>query len=358
VTIFESENVPGGMLSLAIPEYRLPKEILNREISEIQRLGVEIRLNSPIGENGLTLEELKRQGFSAIFLGVGAHKGVTLDIPNENIKGIVHGTSWLKDIKKGKETATGEKVVVIGGGNVAIDSARTALRLGAKDVSIIYRRSSEEMPAIKEEVEAALEEGVKIRYMASPCRIVCEEDECRGVECFETELGQADESGRRRPIQIEDSEFTIDADLVVSAIGEVPALDFLDDEMKGMAGSRGIQVNATTFKTEFEGIFAGGDVVTGPATVVEAIAAGGRAAMAIDRYLKGEPQVQDVPESLTIGIEDIDTSIFKKRERVKMPTLPSGQRIEVFDEVETGFTELDALREADRCLQCGMFPKK
>jgi NADPH-dependent glutamate synthase beta subunit-like oxidoreductase len=317
-------------------------------------LGVEIRLNHPVD----SLEGLQEQGFSAIFVAVGAHKSATFDIPNTTAKGVVHGTPWLRDVNLGKEMVMGEKVAVIGGGNVAIDSARTALRMGAKDVSIVYRRSSEEMPAIKDEVEAALEEGVKIRYMASPCRIVCADDQCCGLECLETELGPVDESGRRKPVHVEGSEFTLDADMVIVAVGEVPDLDFLSGEWQALAGDGGVKTDPLTLETEFEGIFSGGDAVTGPASVIEAVAAGRKAALAIERYLEGMSQVREVAEYRTIPLEDMDTQMLKKRARVKMPVLLPKKRKDGFEEVETGFAEMDALKEADRCLQCGMFPKK
>jgi NADPH-dependent glutamate synthase beta subunit-like oxidoreductase/2,4-dienoyl-CoA reductase-like NADH-dependent reductase (Old Yellow Enzyme family) len=358
VTVFEAESVAGGMLTLGIPEYRLPREILQTEIADIQRLGVEIRLNSPVRKNGLTLDALREKGYKALFIAVGAQKGVSLDIPNMNIEGVVHGVSWLRDIHLGKEVRLGERVVAIGGGNVAIDSARMALRLGAREVSIAYRRSRDEMPAIVDEVAEAEKEGVRIRYMSSPCRIVCEGDECVGLECLETKLGEPDESGRRRPIQVQGSEFVMDADVVISAIGEIPDLSFMDREPFSLGDNNTLEVNPYTMATNVEGVFAGGDVVTGPASVVQAIAAGRRAARAIDRYLRGEGLDYEVAVPDTIHIEDLDTSLFKRRKRQNMPSLSPKKRIKGFREVELGFGELATLREADRCLQCGMFPKK
>ncbi len=354
VTVFEKEKIAGGMLALGIPEYRLPRDILRMEIDGIRELGVEIRLNSPVDNP----EELQEQGFSAIFIAVGAHKNATFDIPNAAAQGVIHGTSWLRAFNMGEKVAAGEKVAVIGGGNVAIDSARMALRLGAKSVSIVYRRSSEEMPALRDEIEAAREEGVKIRYMSSPHQIVCVDDKCCGLECMETELGPVDETGRRRPFVIEDSQFTLDADMVIVAIGEVPDLDFLHGSWQALAGDGRIKADNWTLKTDVEGVFAGGDAVTGPATAIEAVAAGRRAALAIDGYLKGKSQVPDTPEVSIIRMKDMDTEIFRKRERVRMPVLPPRERARSFDEVETGFEEMGALKEADRCLQCGMFPKK
>ena len=358
VTIFEAQSVPGGMMAMGIPQYRLPREILQAEIQAIQRRGVEIELNSRVGKNGLRIESLRAQGFKAIFIAVGAHKAVKLAIPNEEVEGVVNGVSWLKEINLGKKVKPGEKVVVVGGGNVAIDSARTALRLGAKEVSIAYRRSSEEMTAIMDEVKAAEKEGIKIRYLSSPCRVVCEGDECRGLECFKTELGEVDESGRRRPIRIEGSEFVIDADMVISAIGEVPDLSFLDTQKFEVTRNNTIKVNPHTMATNVDGVFAGGDVVSGPATVIEAIAAGRKAAIAIDRYLRGENLDYELPIPDTLRMDDVDTTMFKKRKRQRMSELPPKKRVKGFGEVEKGFTELKALAEADRCFQCGMFPDK
>jgi NADPH-dependent glutamate synthase beta subunit-like oxidoreductase/2,4-dienoyl-CoA reductase-like NADH-dependent reductase (Old Yellow Enzyme family) len=358
VTVFEEQPVSGGMMAMGIPEYRLPRELLQAEIKDIQRRGIEIRLNSRIGKNGLSIGSFRGQGFKAIFVAVGAHKPVRLAIPNEEVAGVVHGVSWLKDINLGKKAGLGEKVVVVGGGNVAIDSARTALRLGAKEVSIAYRRSSEEMTAVLEEVKAAEKEGVKIQYLSSPCRVVCEGDVCRGLECFKTELGEFDESGRRKPIRIEGSEFVIDADMVISAIGEVPDLSFLDSWKFEVTRNNTLKVNPHTMATNVHGVFAGGDVVSGPATVIEAIAAGRKAAAAIDRYLRGENLDYELPLPDTIRMDDVDTAMFKKRKRQRMSELPPKRRVKGFGEVEQGFTELEALAEADRCFQCGMFPDK
>jgi NADPH-dependent glutamate synthase beta subunit-like oxidoreductase/2,4-dienoyl-CoA reductase-like NADH-dependent reductase (Old Yellow Enzyme family) len=237
VTVFEAESVAGGMLALGIPEYRLPRKVLQSEITDLQRSGVEIRLNSPVRNDGLSINDLRAQGYGALFIAVGAHKGVLLDIPSMDVEGVVHGVSWLRDIHLGKGFRVGERVVVIGGGNVAIDSARMALRLGSREVSVAYRRSRDEMPAIMDDVAEAEREGVTIRYMSSPCQIVCEGDECVGLECLETELGKPDESGRRRPIQVQGSEFVLDADMVISAIGETPDLSFLDRETFSVRGN-------------------------------------------------------------------------------------------------------------------------
>lgn len=356
-TVFEALPIPGGMLTVGIPEYRLPKQLVQTEIEDIQKFGVEIRLNRPIGKDGLTIDSLWQQGYGTIFIATGAHKSLKLDIPGEDMEGVYHGTALLKDINLGERVTLGEKVAIIGGGNVAIDSARTALRLGSREVLIVYRRSREEMPARSEEVAAAEAEGAKIHHLAAPVRIIGTDGKVTGVECIRTELGEPDESGRRRPVPVKGSEFVIDADTVISAIGEVPDLSFLADKLD-VKSNKTIKVNPDSLATGTKGIFAQGDVVSGPATVIEAIAAGRKAAVSIDKYLRGQSLEYEELVANTIGIENIDTANVKRRKRQKMPTLPPKKRIQGFKEAELGFTELAALREADRCLQCGMFPKK
>jgi len=358
VTIFEALSVPGGMLTVGIPAYRLPKYVVENEIEDIQRFGVEIRLDSPIGKDGLTIDSLWQQAYKAIFIATGAHKSLRLCIPGEEMEEVYPGTALLRDVNLGKSVKLGERVSIIGGGNVAIDSARTARRLGSKEASIIYRRSREEMPAYREEIEAAEAEGISINYQSVPVRIVGKDGKVEGVECVRTELGASDASGRRRPIPIKDSEFMVDADMVIPAIGEVPDLSFLDIEKFEKTSSQTIKVKPHTLATNIEGIFAGGDVVSGPATVIEAIAAGSKAALAIDRYLGGRGMEHGEAGPLTIGIENLDVSGIKKRKRQKTSLLPLKRRIRCFQEIEKGFTGLKALCEAERCLQCGMFPKK
>jgi NADPH-dependent glutamate synthase beta subunit-like oxidoreductase/2,4-dienoyl-CoA reductase-like NADH-dependent reductase (Old Yellow Enzyme family) len=358
ITIFEALSVPGGMLAVGIPAYRLPKNVLETEIEDIQKCGVEIKLNSPIGKDGLTLDKLWQRGYRAIFVATGAHKCLRLGITGEEMEGVYPGTTLLKEINLGRSVKIGQKIAVIGGGNVAIDTGRTALRCGSKEVFIVYRRSKEQMPAYREEVEAAEEEGIKIYYLTTPSRIIGRNGKVVGVECIRTELGDQDESGRRRPIPVKGSEFVLDADMVVPAIGEIPDLSFLDSYKLEVTDKGTMKVDTHTLYTGTDGVFAGGDVVSGPATVIEAIAAGRKAAISIDKYLRRDNLdfKELVPQ--TIGIEDVDIERFNKRERQKMATLPQKERIQCFKEVELGLTELEALSEADRCFLCGMFPKK
>jgi NADPH-dependent glutamate synthase beta subunit-like oxidoreductase/2,4-dienoyl-CoA reductase-like NADH-dependent reductase (Old Yellow Enzyme family) len=357
-TIFEALPIPGGMLTVGIPEYRLPKNLVQMEIENIRKCGVEIRLNSRVGKDGLAIDSLWQQGYKAILIAMGAHKSIKLGIPGEEMEGVYHGVALLRDVNLGKKILLGEKVVIVGGGNVAIDAARVAQRCGAKEVSILYRRLEEDMPAYREEVEAAKAEGIEIHALTSPVRIVGKDGKVAKVECVRTELGETDESGRRRPVVVKGSEFMIDADTVVSAIGEIPDLSFLDTEKFDTTQKKTIAIDPHTMMTNIEGIFAGGDVVSGPATVIEAIAAGRKAAFSIDRYLRGERLKYEEPVPSTIGIEDVDIDRFNKRERQRMSTLPREERIKGFKEIELGFTEMEALCEADRCFQCGLFPKK
>jgi len=356
VTIYEALSVAGGMMAVGIPEYRLPKDLLRDEIADIQNLGVEILLNTPVGKNGLSLEDLNNK-YQAVFIAAGAHKSAKIGISNEDAKGVISGYYMLRDMNLDKEVKVGNKVVVIGGGNVAIDSARAALRLGAKEVSVVYRRSADEMPAIKDEIEAAEKEGVKFNYLSSPCKVVCEDDVCVGMECLQTELGEPDESGRRRPITVDGSEFVVDADTVISAIGEVPDLSFLKKDKFNVESDDRLIVNGNTMATNVDGIFAGGDVVSGPATVIEAIAAGHKAAYAINKYLRGESLDFKVDTPKLVNIEDVKIDDVRKQDRESMPCLSIDERSSNFKEVELGFDEDQAITEAGRCLDCRLRPK-
>ena len=285
VTVFESLPQPGGMLRKCIPDYRLPRKILDEEISFLREMGVEFRTGLTVGKD-IGFEDLQREGYKAFFVGVGAHKPRGIKLEGEEIEGVMHALDFLWKVNVGEKIDLGEKVAVIGGGNVAVDSARTALRLGAKEAVILYRRSRDEMPANPWEVKEAEEEGVKIEFLVAPRKILGESGKVKAIECVRMELGEIDETGRRRPQPIEGSEFTADFDSVILAVGEEPDLSFLPSEIE--ISERKIMVNPFTMATTMPGVFAGGDAVTGPATVIEAIVAGVRAANSIDRYLRGE----------------------------------------------------------------------
>jgi len=270
------------MLSVGIPAYRLPRDILNMEIEGIRKLGVEMKTNHffSLGGNGTSFRKL---GFHAVFLSTGAHRSIKLRIPGESFRGVFPGVEFLRDINLGKKIEMGKKVAVIGGGNVAVDVARSALRLGAKKVEIYYRRSRNEMPAIPEEVEGAIQEGVKIHFLASPLKIVGKGGKVAEMECVRMKLGEPDRSGRRKPIPMEGSNFKIQADTIIAAIGQRvdrKALRGLDTNQDGT-----VRINPGTGETSLKGVFAGGDLVRGPGWAIDAIADGKKGAESIHRYL-------------------------------------------------------------------------
>ncbi len=277
VVVYESFKVAGGMLAVGIPEYRLPKAIVKKEVDFIESLGVEVMTNTKV----TSLEELDHD---AVFIGVGAHVPIRLDIEGLELSGVEYGISFLEAANLGMKSKVGGKVAVIGGGNVAVDAARTALRLGAEEVTVIYRRSSREMSAYEEEVEAAEQEGVRMRYLTAPVRLLGENGRVKAIECVRMRLEEQDASGRCRPSPIKGSEFTIDVDTVIPAISQMPDLSWLPRGTE-ISEKKTLAADPKTGSTKEIGIFAGGDCVTGPATVVDAIAAGKRAASAIHEYL-------------------------------------------------------------------------
>ena len=282
VTIFESLSVLGGMLSVGIPAFRLPRDILQMEIDGIKQLGIEMRTRHPFRFEGNS-KTYRKLGFHAAFLSIGAHRSLKLNVPGEALQNVLPGVEFLRDINLGKKIEMGKKVAVIGGGNVAVDVARSALRLGTRRVEIYYRRSRNEMPAIPEEVDEAIREGVKIHILASPVKIIGKGGREVGMECVRMRLGEPDGTGRRRPIPMEGSNFEVHADTIISAIGQKvdrKAIRELDTNRDGT-----IRVDQKTGETSMEGVFAGGDVVTGPGWAIDAIAAGKKGAESIHRYL-------------------------------------------------------------------------
>ncbi len=359
VTVFEKLPVAGGMMAVGIPKYRLPRTILEREIDFVRGLGVEIKTGVDVDRD--TFEKL-RKTYDAVFISVGAHVSVKLRIPGEDLGGVIPGIDFLRGINLGNEVKIGKKVVVVGGGNVAIDAARSALRLGS-EVFIVYRRSKAEMPASKEELEAQEEEGIKTIFLANPTRIMGS-NRVEGIECVRMELGPPDESGRRRPVPIEGSEFVTDVDTVIPAIGQASDLKFL--EGSGVDTPKGRWIGTLKDgRTTVDGIFAGGDAVTGAATVIEAIAAGKRAALSINEYLSGEKRADFKVESEIDFLEEYEAQEKRNlsrnyfalkdiecQERVKMPKRLVEERIRNFSEEELGYDEAMAVEEANRCLSC------
>lgn len=284
VTVFESMPEAGGMLRRCIPDYRLSKQVLKKEIQFIRDLGVEIKTGVLIGQD-LIFNNLAREGYKAVFVGVGAHRSQKLKIDGADLKGVVHALDFLWSANSGEKVNVGKNVVVIGGGNVAMDAARTAVKLGANEVTVLYRRSKDEMPAIPYEVEEAEHEDVKIAFLVSPKRIIGEGSKVSSIECVHMQLGEPDETGRKRAAPIEGSEFACNCDMVILAVGEAPDLSFLPKEAE-LNEDGTLSVSPITMETSLQGVFAGGDVATGPATVIEAVRAGKRAAESIETYLK------------------------------------------------------------------------
>ena len=359
VTIFEANPKLGGMLRYGIPEYRLPREILDKEIASITKLCHEVHCEASLGKD-FTIESLKARGYEAVFVGLGAQANQKMRIEGEDSPGVLSGIGFLKDIALGKKVALGDKVVVIGGGNTAVDVARTALRLGVKEVTIAYRRSRDEMPANKEEVEQAEEEGVRIQILTAPVNVsACTGETTGSMECIKMVLGEPDDSGRRRPVPVAGSEFTMKVDTVIAAIGQTLDAAGLDEDGRVEFSKRGyITVNNETMETSVAGVFSGGDCTSGPATVVEALAAGRRAAASIGQYLNGEPITPEaVPYNCAKGeLEDIDLSEYddvKRIPRADMPVLVPEERKKNFDQIELGLTEEMVKQEAERCLACG-----
>jgi len=360
VTIFEALPVIGGMLRVAIPEHRLPKEILDYDLETIKNV-VNIRTNIRFGKD-FSIDDLFKERYRAIFIALGAHKGMKLGIPSENADGILDSIEFLRAVNLGKKVKIGKRVSIIGGGNAAVDAARVANRLPeCEEVTIIYRRTRVEMPAFKEEVDSAIEEGIDIKFLAAPTKVLTKNGKLTAIECIQMELGEIDKSGRRRPIPIRGSEFTIELDTLIPAISEQPDTGFLT-EKDGIKISRWgtIEVEQKTLATSREGVFAGGDVITGPNTVIEAVAAGKLAVESIGKYLRGEnlareykvtrPSVYIEPVELTE--EEIEE--LSEAKRPEMPYLLAEERIKNFREVSLDLTEEMVIKEARRCLRCDL----
>ncbi|MBM3172467.1 MAG: FAD-dependent oxidoreductase [Chloroflexi bacterium] len=360
VTVFEALPVGGGMLSVAIPDFRLPRKVIEQEIEYIARRGVDIRYNTPIGAN-LTVDDLKKDGFAAVFVAAGAQRSQRVGIPGEleDVEGFHYGLRFLRDVKVGKQVRVGKKVAVIGGGNVALDAARTSLRLGADEVSIFYRRSREEMPVTEVEYEEAVTEGIQISFLVSPTRIVNDNWKVTGLQCIRMQLGEMDASGRRRPLPIPGSEFFAEADTVIAAVGQAPDLSFLPpDSALERTRWETLAVDSNTLATNVPGVFAGGDFVTGPGMVIEAIAAGRRGALAIDKYLKADTSRVEMYDMKTEVILEAATKpeeeAWESQKRLEVPRLPTEERKSGFEEIELSFSEEIAVQEAKRCLRCDL----
>ncbi len=353
-TIFESHAVVGGMLATGIPRFRLPREVREREVEAIRAMGVDIKTGVIVGRD-ITLSDLREQGYKAFYLAIGAGLNNKLNIPGEDLEGVVDVISMLFSLNLKVGATVGSNVVAIGGGNSAVDSARAVKRRSKGTVRIFYRRTSEEMTAIKEHVEEAVEEGVLIEYLTAPVEIIGDGTKVTGIRCQRMKLGKVDATGRRQPVPIEGSEFTIDADHVVVAIGQRPSTGLLRLRDIKVNDDATINVDKLTFQTNIPDIFAGGDCVTGPNTVVEAMAAGLRAAESIDRYLSG----RDLRKGRNLERQqqaevDIEKRYISPHKRAEMPILPHAARMGTFEETKIGLPIDAAKAETERCLSCAL----
>ncbi len=359
VTIFEAMPHLGGMIRYGIPEYRLPKKVLDWEIEGILNLGIEARTNARLGED-FDMGSLAFEGYDAVFMGIGAWVDYNLGVDGENLEGCYTGIDFLSRLAEGEKMEVGRKAVVIGGGNSAIDCVRNLIRMGVEDVWIVYRRTRAEMPANEVEIDAAEHEGVKFQFLAAPVRVVANEDgKATHLEYLKMELGEPDASGRRRPVPIEGSEALFETDTVITAIGQRPDVTFKEGakrlEKLELTRWNTIDNDPETLQSSIPYIFTGGDSATGPSLVVEAIGGGRRAARSIHQYLAGE-EVTSTPGSLRK--KHIQESLFEsvdgivKTPRAEMPELSVEERIKSFVEADLVLSEEDAIAESDRCLSC------
>ena len=359
--IFETLPEPGGMAAVGIPDYRLPRSILRRECDFVEKMGCEIRYNTHVGRD-ITLDEIFAQGFKAVFIGSGAHAASSMRCDGEDAgyEGFMNGVDFLREVALGEKPLQGKKIAVIGGGNVAIDCVRTALRLGFTDVNLVYRRTEAEMPADEVEIRDAKEENIRFNFLTQPIKILAENNKVTGLECLRMELGEPDDSGRRRPVSVEGSNFVIEADAVVPAIGQVCDLSYITPEA-GIELTRWktVVVNKGTFQVDNKPVFSGGDCETGPLTLIAALAAGKKAARFMAQYAENGQCKLDNNDLMEGMIEQL--GVFEKNE--KMPVmgalhrahpnmLDPETRVDTFDEVEEGFNPAQAMKEASRCLRC------
>ena len=354
-TVFESHAVIGGMLATGIPRFRLPREVREREVEAIKALGVDIKTGIAVGRD-VTISDLKEREYRAFFLAIGAHENNKLNIPGEDLEGVMDSISLLFTLNLKVGVSVGSNIVVIGGGNSAVDSARTAKRQSKGTVRILYRRTEEEMTAVKEDIEEAIKEGVDIEYLTAPIEILGDGTRVIGIRCQRMALGEKEADGRRRPEPIPGSEFLIDCDHVVAAIGQRPNTSTLHMRGLDIASDDGtIRVDPLTLETNIPGVFGGGDCVTGPNNVVEAMAAGLRAAESIDRYLSGhdlrEGRTMEKPQAVEVDVSEKEISHHR---RALMPAIHYSKRMGTYEETALGLPIDVAEREAGRCLNCAL----
>lgn len=354
VKIFERTTKSGGMLYWGIPDFRLSKDVLESEIEALLGAGIDIEYNRMVGKD-ITLKELQKE-YQAIFIAIGAHRRLKIGIEGEELKGVIHGIDFLKKALVGENVEIGRNVAIVGGGITAIDSARTALRLGAK-VTVLYRRGLEDMVAMPYEVQAAKEEGVEFQFYVAPIRIIGKDGKVSGIECIRMKPGEKDDTGRPMPIPIEGSEFVLAFDTIIPAVSQAPEADVLGENIE-LTDWKTIKVDEKSMLTNIPGVFAGGDAVSGPASAVEAFAAGNKAARCIERYLDGQDPAEEKEEEdkfYHVTLEEIIARMggeIPRKERVARRRLSVEERVRKFAEVELGYTEDTAKEEAARCVHC------
>jgi NADH-quinone oxidoreductase subunit F len=358
VTVYEAEMLPGGMLTCAIPSYRLPREVINKEIEALIDENITLECGKALGRD-FDIDALLEDGFGAVLLAIGAHKSKPLRLENEDVDGVYPSIEFLKSYNLEDQQLAKGQVGVIGGGNSAIDAARMALRLNeVEGVTILYRRTRDEMPAFAEEIEAADQEGIRIETLVTPSRIISDNGRLTGLECVRNELGDADDSGRRRPVPQVGTEHVIDLDTLIVAIGEDSGIDAVTPARTSgleITNWNTVQTNSATMQTSREGVFAAGDVVRGPNTVVEAIADGKRAATIIERFLKKEPLAQPITPALPrVYVEPVQDEEALRAARAETPRAAAEWRRRNFAEVEVTLSQGEAKREALRCLRCDL----
>jgi formate dehydrogenase (NADP+) beta subunit len=359
VEIFEALDEPGGMAAVGIPDYRLPREVLRSEVAIIEHMGAQLHYSQRMGVD-FTLTGLKKSGFAAIFVAIGAQLSSAMRVPGEDQKpqGYLPGVEFLRSVNRHEDIIVGKHAVVVGGGNVAMDCARSALRLGVPQVDLVYRRTRDAMPADKVEVHDAEEEGIRYHFLCNPTRVVVDNGQVVGLECLRMELGEPDASGRRSPVPVPGSEFVLPCDMVIPAIGQRVDTGSLGESGIAVTKRNTLGVDADTLLTDTDGIFAGGDCVSGPATLIEAMAAGFRVSNSIDQYLRNgvvrlteDERMSRIFRSISSVDEDF-VDRLGSGQRIEIPLRDVQERVNDFGEVEMGLSPEDALMEADRCLRC------
>lgn len=349
-TIFEALPVAGGMLAVGIPDYRLPREVLDKEIQFLISQGVEIQLNTKFGTD-LSLESLKNDDYQVVFIATGAHNERKLGIQGEDLPRVLSGVEFLRKVNLGEKVQLGAKVAIIGGGDVAMDAARSAVRLGADEVTIYYRRSRLEMPARIEEIQGAQEEGVLFKYLVAPTEIVEEKGQSLKMKCVEMELGEPDSSGRRKPVEKPNSQFVVNVDTIITAIGQNPSIGCFNDSNLIKEGV--LECDSVTLATSIPGVFAGGEVRTGSGIAIEAVREGKEAALSIIRYLTGQDLEKGRMKKYNISEKPLLDNNLIPVKRAALAELNVKERISTFKEIALGLTEEEVIQEASRCLDCG-----